>query len=330
MARSGDGTPKLFARHRLPQSFRAVGELARASIGAWQRGNAGRLAAALAYYALLSMAPTLYIVVYVAGSLYGAGPEFVALRSQVETLFGAQAGELLQSIMQSVQLAGRGTLGTAVGIGVLLWGGSGFFIHLQDALNAMWGVPPAPRRSAFHPILSRLISFAMVLLIGVLLFVAIVANTALTTLGRDLAPLLPFSFALMRIVQYIGFFLVFILLTAVMYKAVPNARIAWGDVWVGAVVTAALFMLGQAALAIYLGRSRFTTLYGVAGILVVVLAWVYYSAQIIFLGAQFTREYANRYGSRIRPTHIVGVPADLARGRQETGSAPNEQPRGNA
>lgn len=303
-------------RSQLLERARAFGALAVASVRAWQKGNAGRLAAALAYYALLSMAPTLYIVVFVAGRLYGAGPEFAALRGHVESLFGVQAADLLQNIIQSVQLGGGTTLSTVIGVGALVWGGSGFFIHLQDALNAMWGVPPVQGRGALRTILTRLASFAMVLIIGVLLFVAMIINTALTTLGNDLAPLLPFSFFLMRAIQFLLFFILFVILMALMYKIVPDAHIAWGDVWVGAIVTGALFLLGQVGLAVYLGRSRFTTLYGVAGILIVVLVWVYYSAQIVFLGAQFTREYANRYGSRIRPSNLV-----VARGEPDGVSA---------
>ncbi len=303
MAQDKDGAPSLSSKMGLKGWLGAFGELVAASVRAWHKGDAGRLAAALAYYALLSMAPTLYIVVFVAGRLYGAGPEYAALRGHVEALFGAQAGELFQSIMHSVQLAGRITWRTVVGLVALVWGGSGFFIHLQAALNAMWGVSPVPGRGALRIILSRLVSFGLVLGIGVLLFAAIIVNTTLTALGNALASLLPFSFLLMNFIQHFGFFLVFLVLMALMYKIVPDARIAWGDVWVGALVTAVLFTIGQIALSFYLGRTQFTTLYGVAGILVIVLIWVYYSAQIVFLGAQLTREYANRYGSRIRPTY---------------------------
>jgi membrane protein len=287
-------------------SFRA---LVVASVGGWYRSKAGRLAAALAYYALLSLAPTAYIIVFVVGVLYGADPALAALSARIEALFGEQAAELLQGIVASVEPANGNTLSTLMGIAVLIWGGSGFFLHLRDALNTIWNVIPPVGRGALHTALSRLASFSMVLLIGVLLFVAILVNTALSALASELAPVLPFSMIAMRVVQFGAFFVVFVLLLAMMYKLGPDARIAWGDVWVGAAVTAVLLLIGQAVLGIYLGRSRFTTIYGAAGILIVVLVWVFYTAQILFLGAHFTREYANRYGSRIRP-HLRARRAD--------------------
>ncbi len=304
MAQGTDASPESRRPCRKDRA-KAFGTLVLASVQAWQKGNASRLAAALAYYALLSMAPTLYIIILVVGSLYGgAGAELAELQAYVETLFGPQAAQLMEGIIQGFQLAGPTTWNTLIGVGVLVWGGSGFFIQLRDALNAMWGVPPAMSGGALHTILSRLLSFAIVLGIGVLLFVAILINTTLTTMGHILAPIFSFSFILMQVIQYITFFALFVVLIALMYKIVPDAAIAWGDVWVGAAVTAILFMLGQVGLGIYLRGTRFTTFYGVAGILVVVLVWVYYSAQIVFLGAQFTREYANRYGSHIRPSRL--------------------------
>jgi membrane protein len=188
-----------------------------------------------------------------------------------------------------------------IGFVVLLFGAAGVFGQLQDALNTMWEVKPKEGRGILGIIKDRFVSFGMVLGIGFLLLVSLVISAGLAALGNFLVGLLPAYEIIMQIISFVVSFAVISLLFALLFKYLPDAKVAWGDVWLGAVVTALLFTIGKELIGLYLGRSAVASTYGAAGSLVVLLLWIYYSGQILFFGAEFTQVYANMFGSRIVP-----------------------------
>lgn len=275
--------------------------LAKQSFSEWSEDKAARLAAALAFYSMLSLAPLLIIAVAIAGFVFGQEAAQGEIVNQIGGLVGEESASAIQSMIQNASRPGGGIIATIVGVVTLLLGASGVFGQLQDALNTIWEVKPKPGQGIMALLKDRFLSFTMVLGVGFLLLISLVISAALAGLGRFLSNTLPGGDAFWQIVNFIISFVIVTLLFALVFKVVPDARIAWGDVWIGAVVTAALFTIGRFAIGLYLGRGTFSSAYGAAGSLVVVLVWIYYSAQILFIGAEFTQVYANKYGSGVEP-----------------------------
>lgn len=263
----------------------------------WWTDNAPRLGASLAFYTLLSLAPILVIVTAVAGSVYGEEAVRGQLVHQMEDLVGKDGAEAVQGLLANAYRAPPGLMASLVGLAVLLFGATGMFVELQDSLNLIWGVPPRQSGGVWALVKGRLLSFVMIVVIGFLLLLSLVASTALTALSGyldDVAPPLVW-----RGIEFLISIGVLTILFAMIYKLLPDVQIAWGDVWIGALLTAVLFTLGKFAIGLYLAYSSMASTYGAAGSLVVLLIWVYYSAQIFFLGAELTEVYANRLGSRL-------------------------------
>jgi membrane protein len=268
----------------------------------WNEDKAPRLAAALSYYALFAIAPLLVIVIAIAGLFFGEEAARGQIVGQVQGLVGEQSAQTIQEMVANAgSNRSTGILATVVGIVTLVFGALGVFGQLQDALNTIWEVQPKPGKSWLEVIKDRLAPFTMVLGIAFLLLVSLVISAALAALGKFFGGIFP-EFALVgQIINFVVSFGVITLLFAMMFKFLPDAKIAWSDVWVGAAATALLFTIGRLLIGIYLGRSSTASAYGAAGSLVIVLIWVYYSAQILFLGAEFTQVYAKTYGSKIQP-----------------------------
>jgi membrane protein len=271
----------------------------------WIDDKAARLAAALAYYTLLSLAPLLVLAVSIAGLVFGDDAARGQISAQLQGLVGPQAGDAIQAILANAKTPTSGMLGTVLGGALLLFGASGVFGELQDSLNTIWEVQPKPGRGVWGLIRDRLFSFTMVLGVAFLLLVSLVVSAGLAAVGTFLESSLPGGEALWRILNVVISVVVISALFGLMFKVVPDAKIAFRDVMVGAVVTALLFTLGKTAIGLYLGKAGVASPFGAAGSLVVIVVWVYYSANIFFLGAEFTQAYARRFGSRI-------VPADNA------------------
>jgi membrane protein len=294
---------------------RQVGSIARQAVASWIDDYAPSMGAALAYYALFSIAPLVLIVVSIAGLVFGAdaarGQIFIELRG----LMGETGAAAVQGLLQSVSEPRASALGTLVGIVVLLVGATGVFGELQDALDRIWRAPARAGRSGLISLLrSRLLSFAMILGIGLLLIASLVASAAISAIGRWWQS----DFAGWELVaQAASFVLGFVFVTlmfAMIYKVMPRASIHWRDVWVGAAFTSLLFNAGKFLIGLYLGKSGFASGFGAAGSLVALLFWMYYSAQIFLLGAEFTWVYAYTCGSRqgsVRPGGAT-VPVDEA------------------
>ena len=264
--------------------------------------HAPRLAAALAYYTLLSIAPLVVIVVAVAGFVFGESAARGQISNQLGAIVGDQAAKGIEAVITNARSPSSGLVSTILGVAVLLLGASGVFGELQSTLDAIWDVEPKPGRGIWGTVKDRFVSFTMVLGVAFLLLVSLVVSAALSAVGHYFQSSLPGGEMLWQLLNFFVSLSAVTVLFALIFKVIPDADIRWGDVWIGAAVTAALFSIGKLALGLYLGKSSITSSYGAAGSLVALAIWVYYAAQILFLGAEFTRVQARRKGTPIRPS----------------------------
>jgi membrane protein len=273
----------------------------------WIDLGVSRMGAALAFYTIFAIAPLFVIVLAIASLWFGEEAARRELFGQVSGLVGSEGGEAIQALVSAAHHAKTGVWATAIALATLFVGVTGVFVQLQDALNSIWGVRRAPGRGLRNFIKDRLLSFALIVGIGFLLLVSLVLSAGLSALGKYMGGLLPVQETLWQGINFVVSFGVITLLFAMIFKLLPDVKIAWRDVWIGAMLTALLFNLGKFLLGLYLGRSSVTSAYGAAGSLVIVLLWVYYSAQILFFGAKFTQLYASQYSSHLEPAPGTGT-----------------------
>lgn len=268
----------------------------------WSKDDATRLAAALAYYTVLSIAPLLVVAVSVAGLVFGEEAARGQIAGQLSSVVGPEAGKGIQTLLSNAKAPDDGTIGSIVGIVVLLFGASGVFGELQQSMNSIWKVEPKPGLGVWGWIRARFFSFSMVLGVAFLLLVSLLLSAVLAGIGGAFSTALPGGAWLWEGVNFVVSLGVITVLFALIFKVVPDVEIQWRDVWIGAAVTALLFTLGKFGLGLYLGRASVASPYGAAGSLIVLVIWVYYAAQILFMGAEFTQVYARHRGSRIAPS----------------------------
>jgi len=287
------------------------------SFGEWNKHNAPRLGASLSFYTLLSLAPLLVVLVSVVGIVVGiVFPNKVDVEASVirqfEALVGPQGAGAAQLLIAGSRHTAHGILAAAFGVVTLLFGASGVLVELRDALNIIWDVP-TPERSGMKKITGflkeRLFSFALVLAIGFLLVVSLAVSTWIAALGAYSASILPLHELTLQVINFVISFSVTTGLFSAIYKFLPDIKLEWEDVVLGGAVTSLLFTLGKFVLGIYLGRATFASTYGAAASIVVLIVWVYYSAQIFFLGAEFTKIFANCYRSQ-PSAHPQGMVVD--------------------
>jgi membrane protein len=298
----------------------------------WREDKVSRLAAALAYYTAFSLAPLVLIAVAIAGLVLGEEAASGQIYAQLAGLLGSEGAGVIETAVRNSRQVGLASLSAIIGLVTLIWSASNVFAQLQDALNTVWEVEPKPGRGILGTIRQRFLSMTMVLGIGFLLLVSLVLSAGLAALGRYFSAALPGSDLLWQAVNFLVSFAVITLLFAAIYKVLPDVEIRWRDVWIGAAVTALLFTIGKLVIGIYLGNASVGSTFGAAGSLLVVLVWVYYSAQILFFGAEFTQVYARRYGSRIVPSPNAQPLTEEARRQQgapskETAPASPTSPR---
>jgi membrane protein len=283
-------------------NLRTCWRLVRHVATSWLDDYVPSMGAALAYYTMFSLAPLLLIVISVAGLVFGQDAARGEIQAQLSALMGDKGAAAVQDLLASVGEPAEGAAATVLGVVLLLIGSTTVFGELQDSLDRIWRVP-APRRTSgwFSLVRARLLSFGMIMAIGFLLMVSLVVSAALATLGRWWQPGFGAWVAVAETINSMGSFAMVAAMFALIYKVMPRVRVLWRDVWVGALFTALLFTAGKSLIGLYVGRSGVTSAFGAAGSLVVVLLWVYYSAQIFLLGAEFTWVYANTFGSRSRP-----------------------------
>ena len=262
------------------------------TFASWNRHEAPRLGAALAFYTILSLSPLVIFVVAVAGLIFSRSTAQTHILSEVQGMIGPDGGKAVESMLANAQKPAAGILGTIVGLLSLLFGASGVFTELRSALNLIWEVKPQETSGIIGLLRERFFSFGMVLSIGFLLLVSLALSTVLAAIGKFFGGLLPVPSLVLEAVNFLVSYIGVAALFGLIFKFVPEAKVRWDNVWLGACVTAILFTIGKTLIGLYLGKSSVGSTYGAAGSVIVVIVWVYYSAQIFFFGAEFTRSYA--------------------------------------
>ena len=274
---------------------RAAYSLLRETLTEWWRDDALRLGAALSYYTVFSLAPILVVTVAVAGLVFGQEAASGRLVDEMRGLIGPDGAKVVSTLIEHAALKpDAGWTATLIGLATIAIGASGAFGQLQYALNEIWNVRPDPSRGVIGVLRDRFLSFSMVLVIGFLLLVALVVSAALSALDDVAGAYGDFLQPILAIVNFVASFGIITGLFAAIFKVLPSTEVRWADVWIGAAVTAALFVVGKEAIGLYLGNASVASVYGAASSIVVILLWVYYSSQILFLGAEFTQVFARR------------------------------------
>lgn len=294
----------MIARHSLKMRSVEFVSIGKQCVAAWLEHNAASLGAALAFYTVFSVAPILIIAVAIAGYVFGASNAQSQVLAQLQGLIGPAGATTIQQLMASAHYSDKRGLAAAVGVVTLVVGATSVFGELQNALDRVWQSPRRKREAGWWRVVrGRVLSIGMVLGVGFLLLVSLIASAVLAAFGGWLGSSFPALDILLPIINLLIGFAMTVVLFAFIYKYIPRESIAWSDVWIGAAVTALLFTIGKTLIGVYLGRSSFNSAYGAAGSMVVLLLWIYYSAQIFLLGAEFTRVFAYRHGSRSGRPH---------------------------
>lgn len=296
--------------------------LVKETFAEWSEDKASRLAAALSYYTLFSLAPLLVIVIAIASLFLDAEAARGAINNQIDGMIGEAGAEAIETMIQTAgQREEQGIIATVIGVVTLLFAAMGVFGQLYDSLHTVWELEPINRKKGFiagilHTLQQRFLSFSMVLGVGFLLMVSLVASAALSAFAEFSSNLLPLPPLVMQIINFAVSLGIITVMFALLYKFIPEAKIAWKDVWVGALVTALLFTIGKQLIGVYIGRSSTASTFGAAASFIVIMLWVYYSAQIFFLGAEFTQVYAREFGSGIVPDDDAIAIPDLTTVRE--------------
>ena len=292
---------------------------------AWSNDEVPRHGAALAYYTVLSLVPLLVVIIAMIGFIFGREVGQSYLLEQIGSLVGRQSADAIKDMIQRASEPSTGIVGTVLATVTLLFGASGVFAQLQDSLNSIWGVKPKEGRGLWGLIRDRFMSVAALLGTGFLLLVSLVLSAALSAVGKWFGGMLPAPELVLQSMDFLMSHMVIMGLFAMIFKVLPDAQVAWSHVWIGAALTALLFTIGKFAIGFYLGKSDVGSAYGAAGSLVIVLVWVYYTAQILLFGAEFTQVYADRVGVGIMPSEhaVLAEP-----GKATEPGAPNLQPGG--
>jgi membrane protein len=286
----------------------------------WSEAKPFQLAAALAYYTLFSLAPLLLIAIAVAGLAFGREATEHQILMTFQGLVGPQGAQAIQGLLHSASTPESGILATVIGIVTLLIGAGGVVGQLQEALNTIWEVEANPEGGLWHLLRARLVSFALVLGVGFLLLVSLLVSAALAAIIQVMRNALPGSEGFWQGLEFLVSLGFITLLFALIYKVLPNVKITWQNVWIGAGITALLFTVGKFLLGLYLGQKGITSAYGAAGSLVLVLLWVYYSALIFFFGAAFTKVYASLQSANARPAAQMVIRKDRRESSHQNGA----------
>lgn len=295
--------------------------LLKESYSKWSDHQAPRLGAAVAFYSVLSFAPLLVLITAVIAIVFGQESAQHELVHVARQWIGDKGAETVQSLLKNAQKPASGIFATIIAFATLLFGASGVFGELHDALNVIWEVPPKTDAGVFALIKDKLFSFGMVLSVGFLLLVSLVLSAALAYIGRYLGYLVPMPAPVLEALNFLVSFVVITALFALMFKYVPNAEVSWRNVSVGALGTALLFTVGKFLLGMYLGKASVGSPYGAAGSLVAVVVWIYYSAQIFFFGAEFTHAYAGVHAFKVKEAPETGRTAPAPEREAQTPAA---------
>jgi membrane protein len=282
------------------RTFKMYWNVLKKTVSEFLNDRAMKLGAALSYYTVFSMAPLLIIIISIAGVFYGDDAVRGEIFGQIRGLVGEASAAQIQEILKNIRLSGDNVWGTILGVITLVFGASGVFAEIQDSINYIWALKAKPKRGLFKIVMNRLLSFSMIASVGFLLLVSLMINAFMEILLRRLERLFEDSAVwIMYGLNLIVVFAIITLLFSIIFRVLPDGKVAWKDTFVGAIFTAFLFMIGKAAIGLYLGNSDISTTYGAAGSIVIILLWVYYSAIILYFGAEFTKVYAYTFGRKI-------------------------------
>ena len=291
-------------------TLRSLGSIFGKAVAGWWNDNVPRLGASLAYYTLFSLAPILVIAIAIGGLVFGEEAVRGQIVGQIQGLIGREGAAAVQAMLEGASKPSASVTATVIGSITFFLGATGSFLELQTSLNSIWRVKPKPGGNFLRMlVLQRLISFGLVVALGFLLLTSLVVSTVLSAVHTYMGNAFPGVLVLWEALNVVVSLGVITLLFALIYKVLPDVRLAWRDVWVGALVTAGLFTIGKLLIGLYLGTTSVASTYGAAGSVVVILVWVYYSAQVILLGAEFTREYVEAFGRRPPPEHFAATDA---------------------
>ena len=265
-----------------------------------------KYSASLSYYTVFSIAPILIIIISVSGIFFGREAVQGQIFSQINGMVGNEAAAQIQDMIGKTHRSGNNFLASVVSVIILVVGATGIFAEIQDSINSIWGLKSKPKRGFIKIILNRVISFSLIISLGFILMVSLVLNAFIAAVSERLAQVFPGSGVyFVTIVDQLLSFIVISFLFAVIFKVLPDAKIKWRDVSKGAIVTGLLFILGRYAISLYVAKSEVASVYGAAGSIIILMVWVYYTAVILYFGAEFTKVYSIKYGSKIRPNQYA-------------------------
>ena len=265
-----------------------------------------KLSGSLAYYTVFSLGPLLIVLIYIAGMFLGQEAAQGAVYDQVQRFIGHDGALQLQEIIKNASIDDKRGVALVIGIVVLIIGATTVFGEIQDSINSIWGLKASPKAGLIKLVLTRLLSFGMIASLGFLLLVSMGATALVESLGKQLQSIFPdVAVVIFYIINLLLTLFVTTILFAIIFKFLPDAKIKWRDVWIGAIATSVFFLIGKFAISIYISKSEIGSTYGAAGSLVVILVWIYYSAMILYLGAEFTKAYIVKFGGRIEPNEYA-------------------------
>jgi membrane protein len=298
-----------------------LSKLAAKAVNSWSDDYAPSMGAAISYYTIFSLAPLLVIVIAIAGAVFGRDAVAGAIVAQLGGLIGEQGAGLIQNVIASANKSGGGLIAGLISVVVLIVGATSVFTELQSALDRIWHVPPSEKpQGVWAMVQARILSFGLILGLGFLLMVSLAVSAGISAFAKFTVGFLPGYEVMLQLLNTLVSLGIFTLLFAMIYKLMPSTHIDWHDVWVGSFTTAVLFEVGKVLIGLYLGKSSTAQAFAAAGSVVVLLAWVYYAAQIFLLGAEFTKVYADDHGSRSAGRAMTYTAATAA-----TGGVPTEQ-----
>jgi membrane protein len=279
-----------------------IGYLFKETFNGFVEDNGIKLSAALSYYTIFSLPPLLLIIISISGIFFGADAVRGEIFGQINLLVGNEAAIQIQDAIKNVTLSNSNVFATTIGIIILFIGASGVFAEIQDSINYIWGIKAKPNRGIIKYIYNRLMSFSMIGSVGFLLLVGLIVNSLIDILNKRLAIFFPQdTIILFYIINTLIVFVTITILFSIIFKTLPDGKIAFRDCIIGASFTAILFMIGKFVIGFYLGSYNIASIYGAAGSIIIILVWVYYSAIILYFGAEFTKVYAHTHGQKIIP-----------------------------
>lgn len=300
--------PCLMKWYMVTNRLKTLWPILKTSVKKWNERDPFRQSAVIAYYAIFSLPALLVIIISSAGLMFGEEAVRGEVSAQISSTMGKETAEQVEGMIAKAGETKKSIWATVIGFGVLIFGATGVFAQLQKTLDMIWGVVPKPKVAFLQMLKDRLFSFGLILSIGFLLLVSLVLSSGLALVSDWITARFPdYLLVLVMVLNFAISLGIITLLFALMFKILPDAKVRWRDVWYGSVFTALLFVIGKFALSLYFGKAEPASTYGAAGSIILILLWVSYSCMLVFLGAEFTKEYAMKYGEGIQPASYAVV-----------------------